>query len=112
MAENKVTVRGWELDDFFDLLEIYDKLDITFDTNAFKGMDNKAIQNYMTNQALRKLPKVRTEVYTLIASLTGSTVEEIRKKGIKFLMDLITDLLKDINFTDAVAQVFTQEPTE
>lgn len=112
MAENKVTVRGFEIDDLFDLLDIYDKMDIDIDMNQLKGLDNKAIQNYMTNLALKKLPKVREEVYAVISNLTDLKVDEIKKKNIKFLMNLMTDLFKDINFVEAIDTVFTQEQTE
>lgn len=112
MAENKVTVRGFELDDFFTLSEIYDKLDINFSPKETEGMDAEAVKTLLVNTLLRKFHKAKNEILSLIADLTGLTVDETKKKGIKFIIDVFNDLLKDANFNESLSTVFTQKPTE
>ncbi|MGE7689679.1 hypothetical protein ACQKMI_10725 [Lysinibacillus sp. NPDC097214] len=112
MSENKILVREFNLDDMFDLLEIYDKVNVDIDLSKLKGLDGGAIQSYLSSLLIRNLPKTREDIYKMIGDLTGLTVDEVRKKGIKFLIQLVTELFKDLNFKETVEMVFTQEPTE
>lgn len=106
-------MRELELPDLFRLSEIIDAMGIELDLNEFmnsqkktkKGQDIQAnVGGELFYKVIKSIHKCEGLVYKFMSSLTGDTVEEVKKYNMKRLKKFATDLVSDVGFLDFFTQ--------
>lgn len=104
-------MRKLELSDVFKLSEIVDVMGIELDLNKLlNGAKEKegSVQANMGAEVaflfIKKIHKAETQVYKFIADLTGESIKDVKKYGIKQLVDFVTELFNDEDFASFFPQ--------
>ena len=95
-------MREFNLEDTFLLSDIIDKTEIEIDLNAFMDAKKDGNAAYLGGQIVlglvKKLHKAKTEIMTLIASLTGDDIEMVKKYNIVKMKEVFTELFNHPDF--------------
>lgn len=115
-------VKEFDLDNVFMLSEIIDKMEIEADIEKITKMiqtskleskkDAAALGKEvavgigidLVTKLVRNLHKARTEVKELISNLTGLSMDEVKKFGIKQIYEFFSELVKTEGFEDFLSQ--------
>lgn len=97
-------MRQLNIEDAFTFSEIIDKMGIDADLNDMMDKGKENGQDWMGGQIalliIKKLHKAKKEVIDFLASLDECSSEELSKKKVIYLKDLLQGLVKDPQFAD------------
>lgn len=115
--------KDFDLNDVFLMSEIIEKMDLDVDvdkvirkSNVVK-LENKkdasalgkevmmSVGVDLVSKLVKNLHKAQKEVKRLIANLTGKSVSEVEKMGLKELKQFFTDLIEHEGFSDFLSQL-------
>jgi len=95
-------MRKLNIDDAFAFSEIVDKMGIETDLNRIADEGSKKGQEWLGGQVallvIKKIHKAKSELVSFLASFAEITEEELSKKPISYLKDLLIALSKDESF--------------
>lgn len=104
-------MRKLELSDVFKLSEIVDVMGVDLDLNELMSKTKNKSGDVKVNMGaevafmfVRKIYKAEKLVYKFIADLTGETVQEVKKYGMKQLIEFFEELFNDDDFGDFFTQ--------
>ena len=129
---NKVyTLRALQSDDLFLMLKVINKIGIKEIKKCFESeavvkaitamTDGKKVKDTATigmtvmleiaDVLARNLPACRDELYQLLSTLSGMTVEEIAKLPMLTMVDMVMDVIKMQEFADFFQRLFGSHGT-
>lgn len=131
MMDKAYTLRALEGDDLFLMLNVINKIGIKevkkcFESEvvvkAITAMTNgKQVKDTATvgvtvmleiaDVLARNLPACRDELYQLLSTLSGMTVEEIAKLPMLTMVDMVMDVIKAKEFADFFQRLFGSHET-
>lgn len=129
---NKVyTLRALQSDDLFLMLKVINKIGFKEIKKCFESetvvkaitamTDGKKVKDTATvgmtvmleiaDVLARNLPACRDELYQLLSTLSGMTVEEIAKLPMLTMVDMVMDVIKMQEFADFFQRLFGSHGT-
>ena len=129
---NKVyTLRALQSDDLFLMLKVINKIGIKEIKKCFESeavvkaiaamTDGKKVKDTaavgmtvmleIADVLARNLPACRDELYQLLSTLSGMTVEEIAKLPMLTMVDMVMDVIKMQEFADFFQRLFGSRET-
>ena len=129
---NKVyTLRALQSDDLFLMLKVINKIGIKEIKKCFESeavvkaitamTDGKKVKDTaavgmtvmleIADVLARNLPACRDELYQLLSTLSGMTVEEIAKLPMLTMVDMVMDVIKMQEFADFFQRLFGSHGT-
>lgn len=129
---NKVyTLRALQSDDLFLMLKVINKIGIKEVKKCFESeavvkaitamTDGKKVKDTaavgmtvmleIADVLARNLPACRDELYQLLSTLSGMTVEEIAKLPMLTMVDMVMDVIKMQEFADFFQRLFGSHGT-
>lgn len=97
-------MRDFTLEDGFALSEILDKTGLNLDLNAFADSVKEGNQAFVGGQlvltVIKKMHLAKTEIIKLMASMSGESVDDVKKWKINKIKAFFTDLFSQGGVAD------------